>query len=590
MKVNKTRLLLSLLVGAAIVLKLVFISPLIEHPDDIYSNTEAPKDLIEQFRFEDVTQKWGLEYRHFENYNQTTTKNLFFIFPSVSLFDFNGDGFLDIFYSGGERNFLYIRIAEGVYEESAASYGLLGNDRKKSLPSKAILADIDNDGDIDLYLGAVGNHRLYYREGQKFVDKTELLNSYTSVPDAVSFIDFNQDGLLDVVVGNFLNLDKANADDVWYIPRRYGNKLGGANHLLIQNKDGKFNLAREVDFISHSYTHAIGISDVNRDGFPDIFFANDYDKDEMFLNIKGKKVVDVTQKFIPKRWHGNSGMNADFVDYNHDGLIDLYVTYIYKPPFYRTYNVLWEKQEDNTFKQVSWEKPIGKCGFSWGAKFVDFNVDGELDLIVVNGKDRDSRALTEEMGKSFWYERTQLVSMPKFLNSYLSKYEKERDGVYYHTSGFERDCLFVKHKGEYYDIAKDLDLTDKQEGRGVAIGDLNNDGLQDAVIVNTHGRSKVYLNKSKVMGNWISFQLQNKFGSIIPVGAELRLKQSRGPDLVSEYYPISGFRVQNDHRPYFTMSKDSEPLELLVKWPGNKEVKSYKNLKINSLNIIREMK
>lgn len=572
-------LVLALVTGVSFIAYLLFINPLKERDEHIYSTDKLDPEKLRHIRFKDVTSEWGLEYSHRFN-----TKKLFFIAPAVTLYDFDKNGYLDILYSGGKEVALYLNFGDGKFVESSHKYPFAGMVQS----SMAVLADLNRDGFTDIWFSRVGEHRLYLGTADNnFVDRTELLNGYASFPDGVNFIDFNKDGRLDVVVGNFLELVKAGTYMTWYLPRRYASKDGGENHLLIQKDDGSFVVNEKVNFIHKMFTHSVGISDVNNDGYPDIFFANDYDKDQMFLNNNGESVVDVTNEYIPKRWHGNSGMNAEFMDMNQDGLIDLYVTYIHKPPFYRMYNMLWLKKPDGTFEPSSWDTNIGKCGFSWGAKAADFNLDGQLDLFVVNGRDRDSRIKKPEDGKSFWYPRTQLTSMPNFLLHHLETFERE-SGYLYHNSGFERDCLFIAHNGEYYDVAPDIGLMDRQEGRGLAIGDLNNDGLMDIVLVNTKGTSKVYINESTPEGTWIGFTLINKDGSDLPIGARIRLKQSDGPDLVREYYPANGYRSQSDNRLHFGLKKGSKPLELHVTWPYSEKTVIYKNFEPEKYNTIYE--
>lgn len=583
---DKVRLIFSVSCGMAIVIYILFVSPYRERLEAVYSTDKLSAEKLKKISFSDVTEEWGVVYNHQSNFSRFNSY-LSTIHPSVLIYDFNEDGFVDIFYSGGARNYLYINNQQGKFKEAAEEYGLVSNDWPSNLNSMALMADFNRDGKDDLYLAATPTHRLYLRKENKFEDASIRLNNYKSFPDGANLLDFNQDGLLDIVVGNIIELDDE-PNNVWYIPRRYDEQTGGYNHLLIQQPNGEFIPEYKIDFQTRSFTHAVGISDINRDSFPDIFFANDYSMDQMFLNNGGKTVSEVTEQWIPRRWHGNSGMNAEFADFNRDGLNDLYVTNIHKPPFYRAFNLLWMKKKDSSgFEQVSWDENIGKCGFSWAGKFADFNLDGQLDMFVVNGRDKDPALKSPEEGQSFWYERTQLTSVPKFFLGFMKKYERDPSKRYY-NSAFERDCLFIQDQGKFFDVANDIGLTDAQEGRALAIADFNNDGKADIVVGNVGGNSKVYLNRSQTIHNWVGVKLHNINGSQIPIGALLNFYQTKGPVLFREYYPGNGYRGQSDNRLIFTLDKDSLPEKLEIIFPGKRNKQVFKDLRINTYNEIRE--
>ncbi len=346
--------------------------------------------------------------------------------------------------------------------------------------------------------------------------------TYQSQPEGINVLDFDQDGRLDLVFANFTAKPGEGTSEVlWLGANRYDNRTGGANDLLLQKSDGSFEVASRVNFRSRSYTHSVGIADFNHDGWPDIFFANDYARDELFMNQSGRSVLDVTHDKLPIEWHGNSGMNAEIVDYNGDGLSDIYVTNIYKPPFYNAVNLLWEQQADGKFRATSVENQTARCGFSWGAKFLDINNDGQLDLAVTNGRNRARDGTEAKQGGSLWYRRALVSRIPNVIRQFY--YEQQLPNQYFSTSAFERDCLFIQDAGVFYDVASYAGVTNKFEGRALAVIDIGNDGRLDYIVANLQGPIEIYHNLSTTNGNWLGLRLIDKNGSDLPVGARVIL-------------------------------------------------------------------
>jgi hypothetical protein len=183
--------------------------------------------------------------------------------------------------------------------------------------------------------------------------------------------------------------------------------------------------------------------------------------------------------------------------------------------------------------------------------------------------------------------------MPVWLLGHLETFQLDRRVLYY-NSAFDRDCLFIQDRGEFYDVAEVVGLTDAQEGRGVALADFNNDGRMDVVVTYLHGASEVYLNDSIPEGSWLGVTLVDEARSDLPVGAELRLTQTRGPDLVREYYPAIGYRGQSDHRVLFGLPKGSRLRDLIVTWPqssrtGDRKTVTYRNLEPEKFHVVREV-
>lgn len=562
--------------------------PLKENVENFYSREKLDTEKSKKIKFLDVTEKWGLTYDHFNNANGV---NEFrgYVFPSVAIYDFDNNGLMDILYSGGNRNYLYLNYGNGKFIESAESFGIACANDTPFLNAQIVMADLNGDGLDDIYLATSGKHRLFYRDINKnhFTEVSEKLNGHTSFSHGLNFLDFNQDGRLDIVVANFHELGQEYRKMQYVLQVKELNHFGTNNALLIQQENGSFKNSLILSSKNKTMTNAVGISDVNGDGYPDVFFANDYGPDQLLLNIEGKSVKDVTTDLIFKHRLLNGGKSVEFIDYDQDGLIDLFVTNAFIPPYQLGYNMLWKKvSSKGKFELVSKERNIGKSGLSWGAKFADYNLDGKLDVYIANGLERDIRGAKIEDEKSLWYEKMEFAEAPLIFRNNIKSFDHNNSHLY-HRFGFQRDALFIQDNDNFYDAAIESGITDDSEGRGLAAADLNNDGLMDLVVTNYFGKSKVYLNQSIPKIAWVGLSLKNSRGSKFPIGARITLKQTKGPDLIREYYPINGFRSQSDGRLIFSLAPGSAFRKLEILWPS-KITKSYESLKENIYNEVVE--
>ena len=320
----------------------------------------------------------------------------------------------------------------------------------------------------------------------------------------------------------------------------------------------------------------MGISDINGDGWPDVFLANDYTLDRMLLNYGGREFADVTDDYIPKREHGFSGMNADFADFDNEGRLGLYVTNQYIPPFIPSKNVLW-KSNGKGFSNVADERGAARCGWAWSAKFADFDNDGDLDLFVINGKARGENT-TPESFRSFAFARTVIATLPPDARWDISLYP---DFSGYALSGYQRNCVFMNKGGHYYDVAEEAGVTDLEEGQSAALVDFDNDGRMDIVIANMNGPILLYRNISPSVGNWVGLNLIGPPELIMPFGARVWLHRPDGKTPMREYYPANGFRGQSDPRIHYGLGALSAVPDVEVKWPDGK-VEFFRGLKLNA--------
>lgn len=582
-------LLISIGVGLGVTLLLFGRNQLKESGHPVFEDSHNIPIDTQGIRFVDSNESFGINFNH-RTEKKWKTKSIFenvVLPPAVSVYDFNRDGFPDIVFSGVFSPVVYLNVNGKFFRKAEpGSFGF--NINYKEQMGMIIFADVNGDGVTDALLQGWPHHHLFHGKikGDHLIfDRTSHLDHYLSNPDAVNFLDFNQDGKLDIIFGNFIaKPGEPTSEPLWLSPSSFDNGNGGSNEILEQTENNQFKVRSDISFVTRSYTHSVGIGDFNQDSFPDVFFANDYSHDELFYNVNGKTFTDKTNELIPIQKHGNSGMNGEVLDYNEDGLLDIYVTNIYKPPGITTGNILWEQQKDGNFKVVSKDLNISKCGFSWAAKFADIDNDGELDLIVTNGRNRAVTINGPSDGESLWYRRLMASRIPNVLRQfYFQNQLPERP---FYISAFEEHCLFHKRGDTYVDIAREAGIKDTYEGRGMAIADFNNDGRMDFVSVYINHPAVLYMNMSSTSGNWVGIELINKRGNNLPIGAKLTLVTAKGRKLYREYYPANGYRAQSDWRLHFGLGTD-EIKHVEVLWPQGRKQK-YENIPVNQYVQIKE--
>jgi hypothetical protein len=552
---------------------------------------ERPPEAIlaaNPFRFEEVAARLGLDYRHRLYYPNAEAKSylpLMAFPPAVAVADVDGDGFMDLYVvqpEPGQPNKLYRNLGGKGFVDIASQVGL-DDSGKRQADSMAVWADFDRDGKMDLFQSRFGCHTLFLQDPTtgRFAEHPERLSGYCSNPKAVNVADFNRDGWLDLVFGNYY----PSRDLAGYLPLNHvfgfagRNYTGGQSAVALGSATG-FHPPTQGDFGElyrlPAHTTAVGVSDVNGDGWPDLFLANDYAPDRMLLNYGGREFADVTERYIPSREHGFSGMNGDFADFDNEGRLGLYVTNMFIPPFLTSRNILWQNRGDH-FTNEAETRGVGRCGWAWTAKFADFDNSGNLDLFVINGKARGARARADTY-KSFAFVRNTIATLPPENRWDIALYP---DFSGYALSAFQRNCLFWNRDGRFYDVAPESGIGDLEEGQAAALLDYDNDGRIDVVIANMEGPLLLYHNVTPHPGNWVGLNLKGPPGMLTPFGARVILRRPDGKTPTRELYPANGFRGQSDPRIHFGLGSLSEVPPVEVKWPDGR-AERFRHLQLNA--------
>jgi hypothetical protein len=350
---------------------------------------------------------------------------------------------------------------------------------------------------------------------------------------------------------------------------------GGKNLLFKNLGNGRFeDVTDSMGVGSRRWTLAAAAADFNDDGWPDLYLANDYGPEELFLNREGKR-FELARAGLED--DSKSGMAVALGDVYNRGRHDVFVTNISEKGFLFQGNNLRINflRELNRFDEVA-TGAVADAGWAWGAQFGDLNNDGLLDLVVANG------FISADSGRDYWYAMSKIAgaqgnifedakNWPPIGRASLSGYERSR-------------VLLNKGDGGFVDVAEAAGVTDRLDGRAVALADLFNRGVLDVVIANEKGRALLYRN-SEPSGHWIEFKLMGTRSNRSAIGAEVTVEFGgvRQRQVVDGG---TGFCSQNDRRLHFGLGK-GRPGRVTIRWPSGRE-QIVDGLKVDALHVITE--
>ena len=507
-------------------------------------------------QLEDVTAKAGITFQH------TADPSKKYIVESMSggviLFDYDRDGWLDIYFTNAptvamavkgqmSKGALYHNNHDGTFTDVTAKAGL-------AIPCFAMggaVGDYNNDGWPDLYVTCLGGNVLYRNNGDgTFTDVTAKAGVSDGRWSAgAAFGDYDGDGFLDLMVSNYVDfhLDdlpgfgtapncKYRGIDVQCGPRG----LKGAGDALFHNNgDGTFTDVSKFAGVSDPngyYGMGVVWADFNNSGRPDIYVANDSTPSFLYKNLGNGKFQEIGLESgtgVSEDGSEQASMGIAVGDYNHTGRPSIYTT-----NFSDEYDDLYRNDGNWNFADVSYKSGIALPSLpyvKWGTAFADFDNDGWLDLIAVSG-----------------HVYPQVNALPS-------------------GGGYREPKLFHLNQadGTFCDASELAGpaLQERRVSRGLAVGDLFNDGNVDVVVGDLDGAPMILKNHGIAGRNWVSFDLAGSKSNRMAIGARIKVVAG-GMAQTDEVHSGGSYLSQNDTRLHFGLGSAKKIDHVEIRWPS----------------------
>jgi hypothetical protein len=538
--------------------------------------------------FENVTQSSGLRFRHHGPIVDERLRNLGPWFTALgaggAVGDVNNDGLLDVYLTNslrGQPNALFINKGGMKFEEHAADFGVADVNDDNNYSMMALFVDLDNDGYKDLVVVRSGRSLIFRNvHGERFelVEDALIDAPFPRNPVAVVALDYDHDGLLDLYFGSYfpdvdltkLKGGKGLLHDSWE-----GARNGGTNFLMKNLGNFKFvDRTKESGLGDTGWTLALGVGDFDKDGWPDIYVANDFGTDKVYRNNGDGTFSDVTLKAIGV--DTKKGMNADLGDFDNDGLLDAYVTNITEKYLHEC-NMLWHNNGDFTFTDMATDLGVCDTGWGWGAKFFDYDNDGFLDLYVMNG--------FISGGKKDYID----ILMPIILDSDVdlsntTNWPPIGDMSF---SGYEKKKLFHNVNGmSFEDVSAEAKVDVDTDGRGLIVADFDNDGREDVLLLNANQDAILFHNLTNG-GNWLQIELEGAKSNRDGIGAKATAFFKDGSLVYRETNAGNGFESQSSILVQMGLGERKTIEELEVAWPSGL-VQRFHDVAVNTRFHLRE--
>jgi len=507
--------------------------------------------------FEEIAEKSGLIFT--TNSSPTPNKNQpETMVAGVALFDYDNDGYLDVYFVNGAAipslkketpvywNRLFHNNRDGTFTDVTERAGVAG----EGYGMGVAIGDYDNDGWPDIYVLNVTKNQLFRNNHDgTFTDVTDKAGVGGGILDgkkmwsvSAAWVDYNNDGLADIFVSNYCKWE-VNKDPVcgptpakraYCHPKNYDPL---PNTLYRNNGDGTFTDVSAETGINKHFGKGMGavIGDVDGDGFMDIFVANDNHPNFLFHNIGGKKFEEIAfESGVAYSQSANaiSGMGADFKDVDNDGRPDIWHTAVENESF-----PLYRNSGRGDFLEVTNPSQLfrTRAMSGWSNGIFDFDNDGWKDLFVARGNVLDNVAL-------------------------FSNRTYEEPNTVFRNLG----------NGKFQDVSAEAgpDFQHAAPHRGVAFGDIDNDGRVDAVVTVLNGKAKYLHNVSRNANHWISLKLTGHKSNRMGIGAQIRITGEDGLKQYNEVTTAVGYACSSDPRAHFGLGASKVVREIEIKWPS----------------------
>jgi hypothetical protein len=525
----------------------------------------------------DATAAAGIELRHrvspLDPRIDHIRDRILSVGAAVSAVDVDRDGWIDLYATNsafGAPNALYRNRGDGTFEDVAERVGLADlNVPGRGVCMGSIWADVDGDGDEDVFVYRYGATAFFVQGADgRFEERTEAAGLARWVnSNAACWIDYDRDGALDLFVSAYFRSDtdlwRLTTTDVMHDSAEFSSN-GGRNLLFRGRGDGTFEDVTEAALPDTSrWTMAVNSADFDGDGWLDLYVANDYGPEELWLNRGGERfeLADVGLGHDSK-----SGMCVALGNLANDGRLAVFVSNISSANWLYHGNNLRVNYVPDVGQMLSEDAgpSVANTGWSWGAAFGDLDNDGWQDLYVVNG------FVSGDPDSDYWYRMAQLSGGTGGLLADAANWPPFAGAS---QSGFERSRLLHNRAGRgFEEIGEPAGIADRFDGRAVVLADLSNRGVLDVVVANQLGPLLLYRNSTpEAPGRgWIQFELTDRAPNTSAIGASVSLDFAKGRQR-QVVEGSSGFSAQAPRRLHFGLGDPAPegpaPVRASVTWP-----------------------
>jgi hypothetical protein len=545
------------------------------------SKAEQPTLTPPKVNFVDIAERAGLTAKTEDGGEKTKRYIIETTGSGAAFFDFDNDGWPDIFLVNGSRlegfskgheptSHLYRNNRDGTFTDvtQKAGVGLVG------WGQGVCAGDYDNDGFVDLFVTFWGHDVLLHNNGDgTFTDVTRkagLWHDDVRWSTGCAFVDYDRDGRLDLFIAHYVDLDLPHTPEpgstatcVWKgMPVMCGPRglKGTHSELYHNNGDGTFTDVSQSSGVAKTkadayYCFTALTGDFDNDGWPDIFVSCDSTPNLLFHNNHNGTFTETAVEAgvaFNDGGHEQAGMGADAIDYDGDGWLD-----IIKTNFSDDTATLYHNNRDGTFSDVTSAAGLSKNSqfLGWGTLFLDIDNDGWPDIFMANG-----HVYPEVDGKGLG------------LNSTF----RERKLLYWN-----------EHNGRFRDISLDAGagITTPFNSHGVAAADFDNDGAVEILVNNSHDRPSLLKNLGE-RGNWILLKLEGTKSNRDAIGARVSVRVGDHQQ-TQEVRSGGGYISQSDFRLHFGLGKASKADTVEISWPSGL-VQRFENVAGNRIVKIRE--
>ncbi|MEO5814818.1 MAG: CRTAC1 family protein [Gemmatimonadaceae bacterium] len=553
---------------------------------------------------------------------QHIAKWLLSVGSSAEVADVDGDGREDVLLTtplaiATDRVGLWLNRGGMRFERVAipAFAQFAGDAASHGLASGALFVDYDGDGDQDLLVVvSFGSPRLFRNMRVEsgvlgFEDVTEKagLDLY-SISISANVIDYDRDGHPDILIGNVLNPYLREYGDstklsIFKLPepaypgdRRmfafmhdgwHDASNGGRNVLLHNRGDGTFE-SMDVAKMGMPETHwtlSIGTGDFNGDGWTDLYLASDFGRDDLYMNEKGRGFTRVHgTMFGDVGMDTYKGMNSSVADFDRDGRLDVYVSNVHHA-LQAEGSLLWMNHgvgADGTVRfadEASRRGALNEDRFGWGAGVGDLQNDGWTDIVQANGMVDDRLDTKYDGCPDYWYVNHKLMQSPRSMHVYADMWGDLRGRCIYPNEA--RRVYLNRGAGarpEFVDVAQAVGLVGRDNSRGVALADFDDDGRLDVLIANQHGGPTLLHNvvTMPTSNAWIGLSLvgDGRSCSRDATGSTVTANLPGQPPLMREVQRANGLSSAGDPRVHIGLGKGTGAVPVSIRWCGG-AVKSY---------------